>query len=168
MYSIDSEKPKTISGIEAIKKRPEMYMPNYKQDGVREIVKAIFDHFVAENMGDFASIGFDISLDPHNRKIAAEIDLSCIRDEEKLQDFSSINLDFNKSGVRIWLEETHAGKSGIGLNVVNAFCKNLWWEDHKNYYHYQNGELQTETELPGRMPFGYIHLELEPVDEIVF
>lgn len=108
-----SSKIKILSAMEAIKKRPDMYMPNYKQNGVRQMVMAVFDNF-------FAPFG--------NR--AFEVD--------------------------------------IGLVVVNAFCKNLWWYDHHSELHYQNGIFKSENFSCKFMSFGFIQMTLEPIDEISF
>jgi len=164
---------KVLKGLDAVKMRPEMYLPNYKRDGVRQMIMISIDNFLSINRGHFNT---DIHIDKEHRSIYMNF--------YDIPDYSMMHPDAGKRVIRLLLEELHACQCesklfhayqsfGVGISVANAFCKRLEWATERHLLIYENAELIEEVFLDPSSEGTYNSkknstLVLYPIDDISF
>ncbi len=157
-----AENMRVLEGLEAVRKRPGMYIGSTGPNGLHHCVWEVVDNSVDEAMAGFCS-RIDITILP---------DGGC----RVVDDGRGIPTDLNKaqnmSGVEIALTKLHGGGKfdgegykvsgglhGVGVSVVNALSEKLVVEVDREGKHHRmefghGGVPQTELEVVGDAPRG--------------
>ncbi len=125
-YSV--EKLKLLKGLEAVKKRPGMYIGSTDINGLHQLIWEIFDNAVDEVIAGFANeikvvINADnsVEISDNGRGIPTEI--------HKKTGKTGVELVFTElhSGAKFSDEiyKTAGGLHGVGSSVVNALSKKM-------------------------------------------
>ena len=158
-----SEQIVVLEGLEAVRKRPGMYIGGTGLNGLHHCVREIVDNSVDEAMAGHctridvtlladggcrvADDGRGIPTDPHPKyksKSGAEVALTTLHAGGK----------FGGSGYKV-----SGGLHGVGISVVNALAERLVLEvdQHGNHFRQEyakGGKPQTKLEVTGKAPRG--------------
>ena len=158
-----SEQIVVLEGLEAVRKRPGMYIGSTGLSGLHHCVREIVDNSVDEAMAGHCTRidvtlladggcrvsddGRGIPTDPHPKyksKSGAEVALTTLHAGGK----------FGGSGYKV-----SGGLHGVGVSVVNAVSERLVLEvdQHGNHYRQEyakGGKPQTKLEVVGKAPRG--------------
>ena len=170
-YSVD--KIKVLEGLEAVRKRPAMYIGSTDEKGLHHLVEEVVDNSVDEALAGYCTridviINEDgsITIDDNGRGIPVEI-----------------HKDYGISGVEVVMTKLHAGGKfdkgaykvagglhGVGVSVVNALSKWLEVEVRRNgkiyRQRYERGKPVTKLEIVGNAKETGTKITFYPDDEI--
>lgn len=155
-YSV--EKLKLLRGLEAVRKRPGMYIGSTDKNGLHQLIWEIFDNAIDEAIAGFANeisliINSDnsIEISDNGRGIPTEI--------HKKTGKTGVELVFSElhSGAKFSTDiyKTAGGLHGVGSSVVNALSEKLEVyinRDKKLFYtsFINGGKIETRTKIIGK------------------
>jgi len=170
-YSID--KIQVLEGLQAVRKRPSMYIGSTDERGLNHLVYEVLDNSIDEAMAGFCN-NVEITLDEDNIAIIND-DGRGIPVEEHPK--------FGISGVELVMTKLHAGGKfdrqaykvsgglhGVGVSVVNALSEWLEVEVHRDgkiyYQRYKCGDKDTPLEERGETDRTGTLVRFKPDSEI--
>ena len=156
IYDVNSIK--VLKGLDAVRKRPGMYIGSTDTNGLHHLVWEIIDNAMDEVLAGFAS----------KIKVILKKDGSIIIQDNGRGIPIGINKEYNKSAVELIFTELHAGGkfggknsayktsgglNGVGSSIVNALSKRLIATIYKNNKEYetifQNSKIEQKTTIKG-------------------
>ncbi|MFI6173722.1 DNA topoisomerase (ATP-hydrolyzing) subunit B [Nocardia sp. NPDC051052] len=137
-----------LEGLEAVRKRPSMYIGSTNERGLHHLVREIVDNSVDEAMAGYAT----------------QIDVTLLADGgvEVADDGRGIPVEMHETGiptVEVVMTQLHAGGKfdsdtyavagglhGVGLSVVNALSTRIELEIDRDGYHWTQNYLRAKPE----------------------
>jgi DNA gyrase subunit B len=154
-YQADSIQ--VLKGLEAVRRRPAMYIGSVSSRGLHHLVYEVVDNSVDEALAGFCT-QIDLTIHPDNAITVVDNGRGIPVDLHKTE---------KKSGVEVALTMLHAGGKfdkhtykvsgglhGVGVSVVNALSEKLEvWVDRDGKRHHMafvRGDAKTKLEVVGK------------------
>lgn len=169
----DANKIKVLEGLEAVRKRPGMYIGSTGVKGLHHLVYEVVDNSVDEALAGFCK---NITVEINKGETITVTD-----DGRGIP--TDMNDKYQKSGVEIALTMLHAGGKfgdggykvsgglhGVGVSVVNALSEETEVEVYQNgkihRQKYQRGDAVTPLEVVGKTKKRGTRVYFKPDDQI--
>ena len=169
-----ADKISVLKGLEAVRKRPAMYIGDVGKRGYHHLVSEVVDNSIDEALAGFCSSiivtikndGF-ISIEDNGRGIPVEIHKTEGKPAlEVVMTVLHAGGKFDKNTYKV-----SGGLHGVGVSVVNALSESLVAEVHRDGFHYKQeykiGQPTTEVEKIGKSNKTGTIVSFKP-DETVF
>jgi DNA gyrase subunit B len=152
-----AENIQVLKGLEAVRRRPAMYIGDVSSRGLHHLVYEIVDNSIDEAMAGFATHisvtiekdevitvedngrGIPVDLHPQEKRPAVEVIMTMLHSGGK----------FDKSSYKV-----SGGLHGVGASVVNAlseWCAVEIYRDNKIYYQkYKRGDVAEPLKVTGK------------------
>lgn len=154
--SYDASQIEVLEGLEAVRKRPGMYIGTTSLDGVHHLVWEIVDNSIDEAMADYAD-EIHIEIEPNNRIRVTDNGRGIPVDTQQKTGRPASETVFTvlhaggKFGGGSY--KVSGGLHGVGAAVVNALSEFLEYRIHKNgniyYQRFERGIPMGDLEIIG-------------------
>ncbi len=170
-YSID--KIQVLEGLQAVRKRPSMYIGSTDERGLHHLVYEVLDNSIDEAMAGFCE-NVEIILDKDNIAIINDDGRGIPVEEHPKYGISGVELVMTKlhAGGKFDRQtyKVSGGLHGVGVSVVNALSEWLEVEVHREgkiyYQRYKRGEKESKLEIKGETEKTGTNVRFKPDPEI--
>lgn len=169
-----SKNIKVLKGLEAVRKRPGMYIGDTNINGLHHMVYEVVDNSIDEAMAGFCT-KIDITLTKNGSVIVEDNGRGIPVDMHEGENLPAATVvltvlhaggKFDKDTYKV-----SGGLHGVGVSVVNALSKSLNMTIHKNgniyQQHFAKGIPQDDLKIVGESSKNGTIIEFIPDDEIM-
>lgn len=152
----DASQIQVLSGLEAVRKRPGMYIGSTSAQGLHHLVWEIIDNGIDEALAGFAT-EINVEVEPDNSVTVIDdgrgipVDIQAKTGRPALETVFNVlhaGGKFGGGGYKV-----SGGLHGVGASVVNALSTNLDVEVHRNghryYMDFERGKVKTPMKVIG-------------------
>ncbi|MBA1393456.1 DNA topoisomerase IV subunit B, partial [Lactobacillus sp. XV13L] len=150
----DASQIQVLSGLEAVRKRPGMYIGSTSAQGLHHLVWEIIDNGIDEALAGFAT-EINIEVEPDNSVTVTDdgrgipVDIQAKTGRPALETVFNVlhaGGKFGGGGYKV-----SGGLHGVGASVVNALSTSLDVEVHRNghryYMDFERGKVKTPMKI---------------------